>query len=258
MAKSRYINTRIWEDNWFSELDQIEQLVFIYFLTNPMTNLIGIYEISKKTISRSVGLDIELLNALLERFEGSGRVFYRNGWIVLPNFIKHQNWRSPSIKKGIETALLEVPEELRGMVYIPYIEGVDTVSHLIKPNIIKSNRTEASPQEKEKEDILMKLKVIISKYIEIEDIDNKTNKAYMIRLYNSYGKDISKVEDLCKAVKSYSGKEYAYSIYSVKALYEKKPKIESRLKVDNKKNLNLTKSLTKEEKDNIAKEYGIK
>ena len=129
MAKQRYINTKIWEDAWFSQLDQIEQLVFIYFLTNPMTNIIGAYELSKATISRSVGLETQMLEEILRRFEVAGKIYYVNGWVVIPNFIKHQNYNSPKIQKGIEIELESTPDAVKKLLKIPYRYGIDTLSH---------------------------------------------------------------------------------------------------------------------------------
>lgn len=130
MAKQRYINTKIWEDLWFSNLDQIEQLVFIYFLTNPMTNIIGAYELSKKTISVSTGLENRTLNEILNRFKKDKKVFYIDGWVVISNFIKHQNYKSPKIIKGIERELKDVPTLVKKHIKIPKdLYGIDTVSH---------------------------------------------------------------------------------------------------------------------------------
>lgn len=135
MAKQRYINTKMWEDSWFTSLDQIEQLVFIYFLTNPMTNLCGVYELSKGTIGRAVGLESLMLEEILRRFEESGKVFYRDGWVIIPNFLKHQNIKSPTIKKGIEIGLESVPEHIKQ----EFIYPIHTLSHLNLNSNLNSN-----------------------------------------------------------------------------------------------------------------------
>lgn len=137
MAKQRYINTKIWEDSWFSSLDQIEQLVFIYFLTNPTTNIVGAYELSKNTISRHTGLEALTLNEILSRFERSEKVFYVDGWIIISNFIKHQNYKSPKIIKGIKLSIEEMPEKIKSLVKMPefvkkkigYRYGIEGLSH---------------------------------------------------------------------------------------------------------------------------------
>lgn len=134
MSKQRYINTKMWEDSWFVQLDPIEKLFFIYLLTNPMTNIIGAYELSKGTIGRATGLESRVVDEILSRFEKASKVFYVNGWVVLPNFVKHQNYKSPKIQKGIEIELQDIPTDVKRLIKIPYAYGIDTVSHLIKLN----------------------------------------------------------------------------------------------------------------------------
>lgn len=127
MAKQRMINTKIWEDAWFNQLDPIEKLFFIYLLTNPMTNIIGVYELSKGTIGRSTGLESRVVDEILSRFEKAGKVFYQEGWVILKNFIKHQNYKSPKIKAGIEAEMANLPQDIRKFVDEGY--GIDTLSH---------------------------------------------------------------------------------------------------------------------------------
>lgn len=156
MAKQRYINTKIWEDSWFGGLDQIEQLVFIYLLSNPTTNISGVYELGIKTICVHTGLEKRLVEEIFERFEKSGKAYYREGWVVLPNFIKHQNYKSPKIVAGIIAELENVPENIRILIKVPQDSyGIDTLSHLIKSNLIKSNlidSEQSSPIEEPKKD----------------------------------------------------------------------------------------------------------
>lgn len=176
MAKQRYINTKIWEDAWFSSLDQIEQLVFIYFLTNPMTNIIGAYELSKGTIGRAVGLETLMLDEILKRFEKADKVHYVRGWVIIKNFIKHQNFKSPKIKTGILAELEDVPEDIKNLIQIPYTYGIDTLSH-INSNIIKLNTNTNSEIQGEG---LNSLKVVVSEKIPFQDFwgiyPNKTQK----------------------------------------------------------------------------------
>lgn len=129
MSKQRYINTKIWEDSWFEQLDPTEKLFFVYLLTNPMTNIIGAYEISRGTIGKSTGLESRVVDEILSRFGTAGKAHYIKGWLVLPNFIKHQNYKSPKIRAGIEAELQNVPDDVQGYIKIPYAYGIDTLSH---------------------------------------------------------------------------------------------------------------------------------
>lgn len=84
----------------------------------------------------------------------------------------------------------------------------------------------------------IELKKIILKYIPIEDIENKTSKIYLTRLYNALDKDFKKIKAICKAVEYFNKSEYPYSIYSVRSLYEKLNKIKARVAQEQLKNNN--------------------
>ena len=68
MAKNRYIDTKFWTDTYITNLDPIEKLLFLYALTNPHTNIAGIYEISIKQIAFDTGIDKEMVEKIFQRF----------------------------------------------------------------------------------------------------------------------------------------------------------------------------------------------
>ncbi len=125
MGKKRYIDTIFWRDEYSAGLDPSEKLLFLYLLTNTDTNICGIYQLPLKTISTDTGFDREMLLTILGRFEKDGKVLYRNGWVAVKNFIKHQNEQSPKVQIGINNELKNVPKELREWVG----KGIDTLSH---------------------------------------------------------------------------------------------------------------------------------
>ena len=111
IGKKRYINTRFWEDVYISNLDPIEKLLFLYFITNTHTNISGVYEIPIKTVAVDTGVDKEMVEKVISRFSKDKKVYYIKGWICVMNFHKHQG-DSPSIKQGIENAMNDVPQEI--------------------------------------------------------------------------------------------------------------------------------------------------
>jgi hypothetical protein len=119
MAKQRYINTRFWDDSYVIDLDPIEKLLFIYFLTNPLTSIVGAYEISARRIAFDTGIDRDMVPKILKRFEESGKIFYVDGWIVIKNFIKHQSI-NPKIVSGIRNELMNLPAPVRSVVAFEY------------------------------------------------------------------------------------------------------------------------------------------
>ena len=76
MAKNRMINTRFWNDDYASNLDPTEKLVFLYLLTNDRSTLAGIYELPKKIMAVETGIETEMVAKILSRFEDDGKINY--------------------------------------------------------------------------------------------------------------------------------------------------------------------------------------
>jgi hypothetical protein len=131
MAKTRLINTRFWDDNYIAELTPVEKLLFLYFLTNPSTNICGVYEMSLRKVAVDTGIDREEVEQIVEKFSMDGKIRYIDGWVAVKNFIKHQNQRSPQVLKGIKAELDEIPGRI-----LDQIEGIYSLSHLnLNPNL---------------------------------------------------------------------------------------------------------------------------
>lgn len=153
MAKERMINTRIWNDNWFSQLDPIEKLLFLYFLSNSYTNISGVYEMPLKIAAVETGIDPSMLDKILPRLHP--KIVWYEGWVVIPKFTKHQNTRSSDVVKGILREFDSAPEKVRKLaIDAGWGEGLGTVggpSGDTKPNLTKPNLTiredESSPVE---------------------------------------------------------------------------------------------------------------
>lgn len=111
MATSRYVNTSFWKDNYVVDLDPSEKLLFLYFLTNPKTNIAGVYEIHLREAAFDTGFDIDMIKKILGRFQADGKMDYVNGWLIIKNFVKHQRI-NPSVRAGIERAIAASPKEL--------------------------------------------------------------------------------------------------------------------------------------------------
>lgn len=145
--KSRVVNTKFWTDTYISELQPNEKLLFIYLITNTLTNICGVYEISIKQISFDTGISITEVNKILEKFTEDKKIIYYNGWIAIKNFIKNQNQGSPQVQKGIDRELTTTPMELQNFV----LYGIDTVSYLTKLNLTKLNLTKPIGRDEKKE-----------------------------------------------------------------------------------------------------------
>lgn len=134
MAKQRYINTRFWDDGYIVGLDPIEKLLFLYFLTNPLTEISGAYEIPLRRIAFDTGIDADMVLKILRRFADEDKIIYRDGWILICNFIKHQS-ANPKIAQGIENAVSRCPDWIKDRLSIAY----ESLSHLNISNSISSD-----------------------------------------------------------------------------------------------------------------------
>ena len=172
MSKQRYLDTKFWDDNYIIKLDPVEKLIFIYCLTNPLTNILGIYEISLRRIAFDTGIDQDMVIKILGRFEKDNKIKYDNGYIVIKNFTKYQK-DNPSINRGIEILIPQIPPELLKWVNIDQkrvttniipqavTDGIQTVTDGIQtvpyynnnnnPNL--NNKEEDKDEEKKEEEM---------------------------------------------------------------------------------------------------------
>jgi hypothetical protein len=136
MANCRYINTEFWEDHYISELPKDYRYLWLYFLTNPATNIAGAYQIKLKRVVVDTDVEIHIVQQALRQFEQDGKMTYRDGWLFITNFIKHQSV-SPKVQTSIKNILKNAPEWIQDMVSIHYQYTIDTGTHIKEKNRIE-------------------------------------------------------------------------------------------------------------------------
>ncbi len=107
MAKKRYVNTRFWQDNYIVGLDPVEKLLYLYLLTNPLTDICGIYELPMRQVAFDTGIDKEMVLRIFKRFESDQKIYYVDGWVCITNFIKHQTMNA-KVVLGIKRSFSEI------------------------------------------------------------------------------------------------------------------------------------------------------
>lgn len=112
MAKKRYINTKFWDDGYIVRLKPLEKYLFLYFLTNSLTELCGVYEISVERISFDVRMLPEDVEEILEKFEKDKKIVYKLGWIFIKNFTEHQSYNE-NMMKGAKRSYEQIPKEIK-------------------------------------------------------------------------------------------------------------------------------------------------
>lgn len=111
------------------KLNPLDRYLFLYLLTNERTNISGIYELSQTVACRETGIDKETIPIMFRTLEP--KVYYFDGWVIMPNFPKNQNQNSPKVKIGIFNELQQIPKKvLEYAISIGYVYHIDTLSHL--------------------------------------------------------------------------------------------------------------------------------
>lgn len=110
--KLRSVNTRFWGDPFIEQLNPSEKLLFLYLLTNPLSNLLGVYEITIKRICYDTSLTKETVTNGLKRFEKDKKAFYKDNFIILPNWLKNQRLNS-NMKIAVAKEFSALPNELK-------------------------------------------------------------------------------------------------------------------------------------------------
>lgn len=131
MATQRYISTSFWDDGWIHKLDPSEKLLYLYFMTNPLTNIAGVYQITLDRMIFDTGFNENTIKHILEKFEVVKKCYYRDGWLILPSWPKHQKWQQRSkIKQGIDICLSSTPKNIISLLSgIGYAYPIDMVSY---------------------------------------------------------------------------------------------------------------------------------
>jgi hypothetical protein len=99
MSKLRSVSMEMWDDNWFSSLNTNEKVVFLYLITNHKTNMLGVYEITMGLISFQTKVSVDEVKTILVKFTKDGKLKIVDDYIILMNFVKHQNY-NPNMKKS--------------------------------------------------------------------------------------------------------------------------------------------------------------
>ena len=108
MAETRMLKTKIWSDDWFSELSVDAKLLYIYLLSNLNTHICGYYKLSLKEVEFFTGLTQKKIVVAIKKLDGS--VQYVDGWVVIKNYPKYQNvTNNVKVQAAIEREMKNIP-----------------------------------------------------------------------------------------------------------------------------------------------------
>jgi len=158
MAKLRSVSTAFWSDPFIEDLTPNQKLLFLYLITNEKTNMLGIYESSIKKISFETGINKPEIEKAFKEFERIGKLKYIDNYVILVNYMKHQNFNTNMKKSAIDT-YNGLPKVLKGS----------------KLNISKGNASEGFERLLNHYGMVSKVEVEVKDEIEVEYKEEITN-----------------------------------------------------------------------------------
>lgn len=146
MSRRVLIDSKLWNDPWVLDtLSPQEKLLFLYLITNDRGNVIGIYEISLRTIANELGFDRAEVESMLASF--GEKVVYIDGWIVLKNALKNQNYHSPKIQSAVKTVCEKVPEGLLKHIDWPADYGTEKPKGSVQTSLLDHKKEKFEPKQ---------------------------------------------------------------------------------------------------------------
>ena len=111
MAEYRTLRMSFWNDPYIEELGAEGRLLYLYLITCPHTNNLGLLEVSTRRMSYETGLSPERVEQLLGEAEAAGKVVRDGAVLWLVNFVKHQTSTSPRLMQSLRTLGRRVESE---------------------------------------------------------------------------------------------------------------------------------------------------
>jgi len=93
----RSIDQRYWTDPYVESLSATEKLVYIHLFSSAHTNLVGVFQASRRMIAFQTACPGPDVDAALERFRRDGKAIIDGGEVWLVSYIRHQCTSSPKM-----------------------------------------------------------------------------------------------------------------------------------------------------------------
>ena len=132
MAIYRNVQMSFWTDRKIDEDFTAEQkYVYLFLLTNPLTNLCGCYEIGHRQGAKLTGLSASQFAGIMEKLEKQHKVISyseKTGEVLIMNWSKY-NWTlSEKFRKPLLAEIQAVKDDTFKAYLLDLFNGVDTVS----------------------------------------------------------------------------------------------------------------------------------
>ena len=97
-------------------------------VSNSLVCLAGCYEITIKKISFDTGIDPKAVETTLQKFEKDEKIVYKNGFIIIKNYLKNQSLND-NMQKNVRNTIDQLPANLKQVYFktVKPLRGFETL-----------------------------------------------------------------------------------------------------------------------------------
>lgn len=131
--KTRIVHTKVWQDDWFTNLSRSSKILFLYLLTNDQIGLSGKFELTDRRILFDTGLNNQELDQ--GKIDLKNKIAFFNGWVWIRNTDKYNKQYTASSKNqvALDRENSFIPDSVReyfDSLSIDYPSSMDsTINH---------------------------------------------------------------------------------------------------------------------------------
>lgn len=183
------IHSQIWHDEKFMQFTPEAQRLFLYLMSSPHSNSIGLYVIPKMYICADLQLTIQQLKKPFDELIKNGLIMYDDSvnLLLIINHLKHNKIENEKQAQGASKIVAILP---KSKLYQEVI--IQLPKHYHNPLVKALKELYAIPEEKEKEKTEEETKEKENIYVDFPDLNIKAWESWLA--YKKLIKDKYKTE----------------------------------------------------------------
>jgi len=198
----RKIHESFWTDPDIEDLTPEQKYFYLYLITNPRNNQIGLFEFSTRRAVFETGYNHETITKLLEYFEEIGKIVRSKETkeIVICKFWHYNKSNSPKVLAHVD----ELKRKVKDTVLIQYIYSMDTLSQKEEEEEEEKEKEEEKVQEKDK------LREQVEWFLDYWNELNETHNLYTTKKRDQVKNRLKRFspQEIAKAIENRSKSEY--------------------------------------------------
>ena len=262
MAIYRNVHITFWDDAKVSEdMSPEDKYFMLYLLTNPHTNQIGCYQITKRQMAYELGYNADTIDKLINRFVNIHKVIkYSEDTkeLIIINWYKYNWTKSPTIYSYIQKEIPNIKfEEFKEIINnnIGYVYGIDTLC-IHKEQEKNKNKNKNKNKKEQEEYMQTKFDIFWNEYPKKLSKETARKAFFKIDLDDVLFSDILNALQKHKCLDSWKKDKGQFIPYAATWINQKRWQDEIEVKVSNELKPTENLELESRMKESVGVDYG--